>query len=102
LSAGAEERIKRYAIECGASVAGIASVEDINRYAPKGHRPGDILPKAKSVVATGGPLYTMGAWRSPNPRITILTEAYPMIRKAVALKVATLIEREYGHYAIFL
>ena len=97
----AEERIKKYAIECGSSVAGIASVEDINRYAPEGHRPDDILPNAKSVVVTGGPLYTMGAWRSPNPRITALTEAYPMIRRAVALKVATLIEREYGHYAIF-
>jgi len=101
LSAEAEVRIKRYAIECGASVAGIASVEDINRYAPEGHRPDDILPNAKSVVVTGGPLYTKGAWRSPTPRITILTEAYPLIRKAVALKVVNLLEREYAHYAIF-
>ena len=97
----AEERIKKYAIECGSSVAGIASVEDINRYAPEGHRPDDILPNAKSVVVTGGPLYTKGAWRSPIPRITILTEAYPLIRKAVALKVVNLLEGEYGHYAIF-
>lgn len=97
----AEERIKNYAVECGASVAGIASVEDINRYAPEGHRPDDILPGAKSVVVTGGQPLTAGAWRSLNPRITTLTRAYPMIRGTVVMKLATFIEREYGYYAVF-
>ena len=38
-----EEEIKQLALQRGAGLVGIASVTDIDRYAPPGHRPDDIL-----------------------------------------------------------
>ena len=58
-----EEEIKQFTIEQGADLVGIASVADINRYAPPGHRPDDVLTGAKSVVVFAKrPI--QGAWHS--------------------------------------
>lgn len=62
-----EEEIKSHALKrTGVLVAGIASVKEINKYAPEGYRPDDILPGAKSVIALGGTQPTRGSWRAPS------------------------------------
>ena len=62
-----EDEIKEHALgRTGVLIAGIASVKDINKYAPEGYHPDDILPGAKSVVAVGGTYPTRGAWKAPS------------------------------------
>lgn len=61
-----EDEIKSYALtRVGVLVAGIASVKEINKYAPEGYRPDDILPGAKSVIVLGGTQPTRGSWKTP-------------------------------------
>jgi hypothetical protein len=97
--ASEEERVKAYAIECGASVVGIASGKDINERAPEGHRPDDYLPNAKTVIMVGGPMLTAGAWRSPNARFMATSHMFPAISSEIVRRIAAFIENEYGHYA---
>ncbi|MBI2873845.1 MAG: hypothetical protein HYY09_02040 [Firmicutes bacterium] len=96
-----EARIKKLAREAGALVVGIASVADINRFAPKGHRPNDMLRGARSVIVTGGKPNTAGAFESPEPRLLTSLRTYPAIRKAIVMKIAAHIEERYGHPSIF-
>lgn len=51
-----EEIIKEFVLQNGASVVGVASVEEYNEYVPKFHRPVDILPGARSFIVLGGSL----------------------------------------------
>ena len=66
---GAESEIREKALAMGARAVGIASVEAINRIAPPGHRPDDLLKGAKSVVVLGGGEPTAGAWRTGTNRV---------------------------------
>ena len=61
--------IKKRALSLGARAVGIAAVDSINRYAPAGHRPDDMLKDASSVVVIGGNEPTAGAWRSGSNRV---------------------------------
>jgi len=62
-----EDEIKSYTLtRVGVLVAGIACVKEINKYAPPGYRPDDILPRAKSVIVLGGTQPTRGSWRAPS------------------------------------
>jgi epoxyqueuosine reductase QueG len=61
---GDASEIREKALALGAKAVGIASVEAINRFAPAGHRPDDLLRGAKSVVVLGGGEPTAGAWRT--------------------------------------
>ena len=45
--------IRKYGVDWGADLIGIANAEELNRDAPAKHRPKDFLPKAKSVVVIG-------------------------------------------------
>ena len=94
------EKIQEIAIRRGAHQVGIASTDDINRYAPKGHRPEDILIGAKSVIVFAGQTALAGAWRSPDFRTHYMNRDFPRIRSSVAMEVARFIEKEYGYYAI--
>ena len=66
MSSSPEEKIKKLGVKLGANLVGIASVEDINKYAPEGHRPDDLLMGAKSAIVFAGQLTPKGAWRSRN------------------------------------
>ena len=43
-------KLKKYAFHEGSDLIGIASADNLNRMAPRGHRPSDFLPTARSVV----------------------------------------------------
>lgn len=95
-----EQEIKQLGIKEGADLIGIASVSEINQYAPPGHRPDDILFGAKSVIVLAGVHSPHGAWRSPDYRTHFRNRDFPRIRMAVAMAITRLIESKYGHYAL--
>lgn len=61
----AKAQILEYCKRKGALVAGVADIEALQRIAPPGHRPRDMLPRAKSVIALGVGGQTRGAWAVP-------------------------------------
>ncbi len=95
-----EEEIKQLGIQRGAGQVGIASVADINRYAPPGHRPDDFLIGAKNVIVYAGHMATLGAWRSPDFRTHYANRDFPRIRGGIAMAVAKFIESKYGYYSL--
>ena len=88
-----EERIKRLALEGGASVVGIASVSQINQYVPPEHRPDDILGRARSVVVVGSPRYTSGTWLTAHTEVLHRARVAISARDSLALNIARFIER---------
>jgi hypothetical protein len=61
----AKQAILDYALRKGALAAGVADLEAIERIAPPGHRPSDIMPRVRSVISLGVGGQTQGAWTVP-------------------------------------
>jgi epoxyqueuosine reductase QueG len=99
--ARAAERIKALARSAGAPMAGVASVEAINEYAPPGTQPTDILPEARAVVMVGVESSPGGAWRTPDPRFMGIVSNNRLSKaKDIAYQIAEFIESEFGYYAM--
>lgn len=95
-----EDTIKAFARDTlGAAACGIASAAVLDELAPVGYRPSDILAGARSVVVIGGPLYTRGAWRTPDTRIAWANQLWA--GRALAMRLARHIEYRHGQYAVF-
>ena len=95
-----EDELKLFGTDRGAEQVGIASVVDINRYAPPGHRPEDILIGAKSVIVLAGYMTFHGAWRSPNYQTHYFNKDFSRIHTRIVKDMAKFIESEYGYYAL--
>jgi epoxyqueuosine reductase QueG len=92
--------IEAKALAMGAKEVGIASVDAINRFAPPGHRPSDLLKGARSVVVLGGNEPTAGAWRAGTNRV-LGSIGYSRGQLASAARqLAYIIEDRYGYYTI--
>ncbi len=89
-----------FAAKGGALVAGVA---DANAFgaAPEGHRPGDLLPGAKSVFVVGGAQPRAADWKSPHASFMETSSTSDRIN-ALGLRVANQIERNYGYYALMV
>lgn len=61
----AKQEILAYCLRKGALAAGVADLEAIERIAPPGHRPSDMMPRVKSVISLGVGGQTQGAWQVP-------------------------------------
>ena len=61
----AKQAILDYCLRKGALAAGVADLGTLERIAPPGHRPSDIMPKVKSVISLGVGAQTQGAWAVP-------------------------------------
>jgi epoxyqueuosine reductase QueG len=94
-----EARVKGVGLKAGAQVVGIAAADAFTEYVPVGHRPEDILPRARSVVVAGAKGPTAGAWRSPNHEVMEIT-GYDFRENIAVHAMADFIEREVGHCAI--
>jgi len=92
--------IKEKALAMGAKAAGIASVKAINRFAPAGHRPSDLLKGAQSVVVVGGGEPTAGAWRTGTNRVLGSIGYNRSQLASAARQLAYFMEERYGHYTI--
>ena len=95
-----EGEIKQFVIRQGADLVGIASVADINKYAPPGHRPDDILTDAKSVITFAGRPTLQSSWHSSNYQTLHANLDFPRIRSGIANAVSKLIQSRYGYYAL--
>jgi len=94
-----EEEIKQLGIQQGADIVGIASVADINKYAPPGHRPDDILTGAKSTIVFSK-RSIRGGWHSPDYRTSYSNQTAADILPSIAIAIAELIESKYGYYSL--
>ena len=97
---GAESEIREKALTMGAKVVGIASVEAINRFAPPGHRPDDLLKGAKSVVVLGGGEPTAGAWRTGTNRVLGSIGYNRSQLASTARQLAYYVEDRFQYYTI--
>ena len=96
----AKEEILAYCLRKGALAAGVADIEVVERIAPEGHRPSDLWPRARSIIALGVGGQTQGAWSVPAKALGYFgsteTRAY-----TVAYGCAFFIENAYGKRAIY-
>ena len=96
----AKEEILAYCLRKGALAAGVADIDVVERIAPEGHRPSDLWPRARSIIALGVGGQTQGAWSVPAKALGYFgsteTRAY-----TVAYGCAFFIENAYGKRAIY-
>jgi epoxyqueuosine reductase QueG len=94
----AKSEISAIAAKSGVLVSGVAAAEAFDA-APEGRRPEDILPRASSVFVIGGAQPRAGDWQSPNYQHMEVTTTSDRIQ-TIALKVARVIEDQFGYYAV--
>jgi hypothetical protein len=95
-----ERDIKENGLSMGARVVGIASVEAINRFAPPGHQPDDLLRGARSVIVLGGAEPLAGAWKARSDRVLGSVGYNPAQIVAGARLLSYHIENRYGYCAV--
>ena len=90
----AKEAILGYCLKKGALAAGVADLDAIERIAPAGHRPSDLMPRVKSVISLGVGGQTQGAWTVPAKALTFFgsTEGRAY---SIAYGLAFMVERAY-------
>jgi len=94
----ARKMIEGVAMKGGALVFGVADPAGFAA-APEGHRPEDLLPGTRSVIVVGGAKPRAGDWASADFRHMELSSTNDRVT-ALAMKIANLIEREFGYYAL--
>ena len=96
----AKEEIFAYCKRKGALAVGVADLETLERIAPPGHRPTDLMPKVKSVIALGVGGQTQGAWALPAKALGYFgsteSRAY-----TIAYGCAFFIENRFGIRSIY-
>jgi hypothetical protein len=98
--AAAKDTIVAYGKRKGALAVGIADVEALQRIAPEGFGPRDIMPRARSVISigVGGP--TLGAWGVSSKAMGFMGSSEGLAYK-IAYGTAYFIEREFGAPSIY-
>jgi epoxyqueuosine reductase QueG len=96
----AKRTIVEYCLRRGALIAGVADVAAVERIAPAGHRPSDLMPRVKSVIAVGVGGATQGAWRVPAKALSYFGSTESRAYKIV-YGLAFFIEQKFGAQAIY-
>ena len=96
----AKQAIIDYCLRKGALVAGVADLEAVERIAPAGHRPSDLMPRVKSVIAVGVGGSTAGAWRVPAKALSYFGSTESRAYKIV-YGLAFYIEQKFGVPSIY-
>jgi epoxyqueuosine reductase QueG len=99
-SVAAKQTIVEYCLRKGALVAGVADLAAVERIAPAGHRPSDLMPRVKSVIAVGVGGATQGAWRVPAKALSYFGSTESRAYKIV-YGLAFFIEQKFGAQAIY-
>ena len=96
----AKEEIFAYCKRKGALAVGVADLAALERIAPPGHRPTDLMPRVKSVIALGVGGQTQGAWALPAKALGYFgsteSRAY-----TIAYGCAFFIENRFGVRSIY-
>lgn len=99
--AQAKARIFEYCKRRGALVAGVADLSALERIAPAGYRPTDLMVRVKSVISLGVGGQTRGTWQLPAKAMAYSgsteTRAY-----GVAYGCAFFIEKEFGAPSVYV
>jgi len=98
--AAAKKAILEYCLKKGALAAGIADLAAIERIAPAGHRPKDLMPRVKSVIALGVGGQTQGAWAVPSKALGYFGSTETRAYK-IAYGLAFMIEQKFGFRSIY-
>jgi epoxyqueuosine reductase QueG len=96
----AKQAILSYCLRKGALVAGIADLAAVERIAPAGHRPSDLMPRVRSVISVGVGGSTQGAWRVPAKALGYFGSTESRGYKIV-YGLAFFIEQKFGAQAIY-
>src|SRR5262249_27300601 len=97
----ATKRLKEHALKAGATVVGIADAAAFDAHAPARHRPGDLLPGARTVVVVGGAQPRAGDWVATSPWLLSTMGTTERIQ-GVGRRIAQTIESELGYYALYV
>jgi epoxyqueuosine reductase QueG len=98
--AEAKKQVLDYCRRKGALAAGVADLAAIERIAPPGHRPTDIMPRVKSVIAVGVGGQTQGAWTVPAKAMGYFGSTETRAYK-IAYGLAYFIEGKFGIRSIY-
>ncbi len=96
----AKQDIIAYAKKRGALAVGVADLAAIERIAPAGHRPSDIMPRVKSVISVGVGGQTQGAWSVPSKALAYFGSTETRAYSAV-YALAFYIESAYGIPSVY-
>lgn len=96
----AKRTVLEYCTRKGALVAGVADLDAIDRIAPAGHRPRDIMPHVRSVISLGVGGQTQGTWTVPAKAMSYFgsTEGRAY---TVAYGLAYFIESRFGKRSVY-
>ncbi len=96
----AKADIVAYCKRKGALAVGVADLDALERIAPPGHRPTDLMPRVRSVISLGVGGQTQGAWSLPAKALGYFgsteTRAY-----TISYGCAFFIENRFGKRAIY-
>jgi hypothetical protein len=91
----AKQAIVEYCKKKGALAVGVADLAAIERIAPPGHRPTDLMPRVKSVISLGVGGQTAGAWTVPAKALAYFGSTETRGYK-IAYGAAFFIESKFG------
>ena len=95
-----KESLFAYARKKGALAVGVADLAEIERIAPAGHRPSDLMPKVKSVISIGVGGQTQGAWGVTAKALTFFGSTESLAYK-IAYGMAYYIENKFEVRSIY-
>lgn len=97
----AKRAIIDYCRKRGGLAVGVASLEACERIAPPGHRPSDLFPRVKSVIALGVGGQTQGAWQLPAKAMAYSGSTEVRAYK-LAYGLAFFIEQKFGAPSVYV
>ena len=97
----AKQAIVEYCKKRGGLAVGVASLEACERIAPPGHRPSDLFPRVKSVIAIGVGGQTQGAWQLPAKAMAYSGSTEVRAYK-LAYGLAFYIEQKFGAPSVYV
>jgi epoxyqueuosine reductase QueG len=99
--AAAKQAIFEYCKKRGALAVGVANLEALERIAPAGHRPSDLMPRVRTVISLGIGGQTQGAWQMPAKAMAYSGSTEVRGYK-VAYGCAFFIEQKFGAPSIYV
>lgn len=96
----AGERIRAYCLERGASAVGVADVDILERIAPNGFGPRDVLPAVGAVISLGDTGCTQGTWRTPAKIMATAGASVSRIYR-IAYGLSYFIEKTFGYPSVY-
>ncbi|MFM9887367.1 MAG: hypothetical protein ACKVQT_30435 [Burkholderiales bacterium] len=97
----AKQAIFEYCKKRGALAVGVADLAALERIAPPGHRPTDLMPRVKSVISLGVGGQTQGAWQLPAKAMAY-SGSTEVRGYTVAYGCAFFIEQKFGTPSVYV